>query len=199
MFTGIVQELGRVRSLERHGDSAVLTLEARDVLDGVTHGASIAVNGTCLTVTSWGDDHFTVDVMAQTLDLTGLGSLREGSPVNLERAMRADGRFDGHIVQGHVDGVATVTAVEPSEHWTHLSVRMPEHLLRYVVAQGSICLDGVSLTVAGLDGDVVRVSLIPTTLDLTNLGTKEPGDPTNVEVDVLAKYTERMLGMQEKN
>ncbi len=205
MFTGIVQELGTVKAIENQGDSARLTISAQDVLRDVAHGASIAVNGTCLTVTDFDDSEFAVDVMAQTLSLTGLGALRPGSPVNLERAMRADGRFDGHIVQGHVDGVAEVVAIEADDHWTKLTVRLPNHLARYVVAQGSITLDGVSLTIAELaddapddkadntHGPLVTVSLIPTTLELTNLSHHRIGDPVNVEVDVLAKYAERLL------
>ncbi|GAB3589339.1 riboflavin synthase [Calidifontibacter terrae] len=197
MFTGIVQELGTVRTIDQQGDSAVLTIAAHEVLRDVAHGASIAVNGVCLTVTDFSDHAFSVDVMAQTFALTGLGKLENGSRVNLERAMRADGRFDGHIVQGHVDGTAQILAIEPDEHWTKISLRIPAHLERYVVAQGSITLDGVSLTVASIDADRVTVSLIPTTLELTNLSHHRIGDPVNVEVDVLAKYAERLLQPKE--
>lgn len=193
MFTGIVQEVGRVAAIDQVGDSARLTITAASVLDGVTHGASIAVNGVCLTVTDHNESTFAVDVMAESLRRSSLGALAPGSGVNLERAVRADGHLDGHIVQGHVDGVGTVEAVDPSEHWTQVSIRMPADLARYVVQKGSIALDGVSLTVSGLVGDLVTVSLIPTTLSLTTLGERRPGDPINVEVDVLAKYTERLL------
>lgn len=197
MFTGIIQELGRVESIERQGDSARIVVEARDVVRDVAHGASIAVNGVCLTVTEFDDASFAVDVMAQTLDVTSLSSLAMGSPVNLERAMRADGRFDGHIVQGHVDGVGEIVDVRADEHWTKIAVQLPAGLTRYVVSKGSITLDGVSLTVAELVGDRATVSLIPTTLTLTNLSTKQVGDRLNIEVDVLAKYTERLLVVEE--
>lgn len=193
MFTGIIQELGRVESVERQGDSARIVVEARDVVRDIAHGASIAVNGVCLTVTEFDDASFAVDVMAQTLDVTSLSSLAMGSPVNLERAMRADGRFDGHVVQGHVDGVGEIVDVRTDEHWTKIAVQLPAGLTRYVVSKGSITLDGVSLTVAELVGDRATVSLIPTTLTLTNLSTKQVGDRLNIEVDVLAKYTERLL------
>ena len=197
MFTGIIQELGSVESLERQGDSARIVVEARDVVRDIAHGASIAVNGVCLTVTEFDDASFAVDVMAQTLDVTSLSSLAMGSPVNLERAMRADGRFDGHVVQGHVDGVGEIVDVRADAHWTKIAVQLPAGLTRYVVSKGSITLDGVSLTVAELVGDRATVSLIPTTLTLTNLSTKQVGDRLNIEVDVLAKYTERLLVVEE--
>lgn len=193
MFTGIVEELGTVTALERRATSAVLTVEGPLVTTDARHGDSIAVNGVCLTVTGAGQSRFTVDVMNQTLELTTLATLAPGARVNLERAMPVDGRFGGHVVQGHVDGTATVVARQPGEHWEVVTLTLPPHLARYVVAQGSITLDGVSLTVADLADDTFAVSLIPTTLELTTLGRAQVGDPVNVEVDVLAKYVERLV------
>ena len=198
MFTGIVEELGTVLALDTleadgRTDSARLTVAGPLVTADATHGASISVNGVCLTVLTHGDGEFTVDVMAQTLALTSLGALRPGDRVNLERAMAADGRFGGHVVQGHVDGVGTIVRRTPGERWEVVEVSLPADLAGYVVAQGSITVDGVSLTVAGLTGTTFSVCLIPTTLALTTLGTKDVGDPVNLEVDVLAKYVERLL------
>lgn len=193
MFTGIVEELGTVTALERRDTSAVLTVEGPLVTTDARHGDSIAVNGVCLTVTGAEQGRFTVDVMNQTLELTSLATLAPGARVNLERAMPANGRFGGHVVQGHVDDTATVVAREPGEHWEVVTLTLPPHLARYVVAQGSITLDGVSLTVAHLGDDTFAVSLIPTTLELTTLGRAQVGDPVNVEVDVLAKYVERLV------
>lgn len=198
MFTGIVEELGTVLALDTleadgRTDSARLTIAGPLVTADATHGASISVNGVCLTVVTHGDGEFTVDVMAQTLSLTSLGALRPGDRVNLERAMAADGRFGGHVVQGHVDGVGTILRRTPGERWEVVEISLPADLAGYVVAQGSITVDGVSLTVAGLSESTFSVSLIPTTLDLTTLGTKSVRDPVNLEVDVLAKYVERLL------
>lgn len=198
MFTGIVEELGTVIALDPTvvdgaTDSARLTISGPLVTSDATHGASISVNGVCLTVVTHEAGAFTVDVMAQTLALTSLGALRPGDRVNLERAMAADGRFGGHVVQGHVDGTGTILARTPGERWELVEVSLPRELAGYVVAQGSITVDGVSLTVAGLTDDALTVSLIPTTLALTTLGTKGVGDPVNLEVDVLAKYVERLL------
>ncbi|MBB2891317.1 riboflavin synthase [Flexivirga oryzae] len=195
MFTGIVEELGRAKAIERQGDSARLTLEAHRVLDQVEHGASIAVNGVCLTVVEHTTDEFTVDVMAETLDRSSLGALTPGGQVNLERAMRADGRLDGHIVQGHVDGVVEVLGRQEHEHWTELRLSLPAALAPYVAEKGSVALDGVSLTVASVTADAFTVCLIPTTLQLTTFGERAIGDPVNIEVDVLAKYVERMVGL----
>jgi len=196
VFTGIVEELGRTKSIERHGDSARLTLEAHKVLDQVAHGASIAVNGVCLTVVDHTADEFTVDVMAETLDRSSLGALVPGREVNLERAMRADGRLDGHIVQGHVDGVVEVLDRGEHERWTELRLSLPAHLAPYVAEKGSVALDGVSLTVASVTDEAFTVCLIPTTLQLTTFGARAIGDRVNVEVDVLAKYVERMVGLR---
>lgn len=193
MFTGIVEELGEVVALQSGADSVVLTVRGPVVVQDATHGASIAVNGVCLTVTSWDRETFTVDVMAETLRRSSLGGLQPGSPVNLERAMRADGRFGGHIVQGHVDATTTIVAREPGEKWEVVTFALPPALAPYLVEKGSITIDGVSLTVSALDAGTFAVSLIPTTLELTTLGRKGIGDEVNLEVDVLAKYVERLL------
>ena len=157
-------------------------------------GASIAVNGICLTVVEHDADSFSVDVMAETLRRTCLGELTPGSPVNLERAVAVGDRLGGHLVQGHVDGTGTILARQPGDRWEVVTISLPGELARYVVEKGSITVDGVSLTIAGLDDASFQVSLIPTTLALTTLGTKQVGEPVNLEVDVLAKYVERLLG-----
>lgn len=193
MFTGIVEELGTVVGIERSGDSARLRVLGPVVTADAAHGASIAVNGVCLTVTDHDGGEFAVDVMAETLRRTGLGALRPGDRVNLERAMAATARFGGHIVQGHVDGTATITAREPGERWEVVRFTLPPDLAPYLVPKGSITVDGVSLTVVDAGPDTFSVSLIPTTLGLTTLGTKQVGDTVNLEVDVLAKYVERLL------
>lgn len=193
MFTGIIEERGQVEELVRQGDSARLAIAATDVMSDVQHGASIAVNGVCLTVVEHWPAGFTVDVMAESLDRSSLGALQPGSPVNLERAMRADGRLDGHIVQGHVDDVVQVLRQDEREHWTEVRLALPADLAPYVVEKGSVALDGVSLTVASVTADEFSVCLIPTTLSLTTFGSRRVGDAVNLEVDVLAKYVERMV------
>lgn len=204
MFTGIVEELGSVVSLAHGQDSAVVRIRGPLVTADAAPGASIAVNGICLTVVDHDADSFTVDVMAETLRRTCLGDLAPGSPVNLERAMAATSRFGGHIVQGHVDGTGTILARQPGDRWEVVTISLPDSLARYVVEKGSITVDGVSLTVAAIDEPRVddaqadkasfQVSLIPTTLAVTTLGSKGVGEPVNLEVDVLAKYVERLLG-----
>ncbi|GAB1641629.1 riboflavin synthase [Krasilnikovia sp. MM14-A1259] len=195
MFTGIVEELGEVVALVgADGDSAVLTVRGPLVTGDVRHGDSIAVNGVCLTVTEASDGAFTADVMAETLHRSALAALRVGSPVNLERAATLGSRLGGHLVQGHVDGVARLLSREPGEAWEVLRFSLPSELARYVVEKGSITVDGVSLTVTEVTDDTFSVSLIPTTLKLTVLGQKGVGDPVNLEVDVIAKYVEKMLG-----
>jgi riboflavin synthase len=196
MFTGIVEELGEVTAVEPRGDSARLTLRGPLVTEGARHGDSIAVNGVCLTVVTTSQGSFTADVMAETLHRSGLGALRPGARVNLERPMALGGRLGGHLVQGHVDGTGTIAERTPGEHWELVRVGMPRALARYVVEKGSITVDGVSLTVVDAGEDDFTVSLIPTTLDLTTLGVKQVGDPVNLEVDVVAKYVERMMGAQ---
>ena len=196
MFTGIVEELGEVVAVDPRGDSARLTLRGELVTDGARHGDSIAVNGVCLTVVTTAHGTFTADVMAETLHRSSLGALESGSRVNLERPMALGGRLGGHLVQGHVDGRGTVTQRTPGEHWELVRIGMPRELARYVVEKGSVTVDGVSLTVVEAGEDDFTVSLIPTTLDLTTLGVKQVGDPVNLEVDIVAKYVERMMGAQ---
>ncbi|MEU7296962.1 riboflavin synthase [Streptomyces exfoliatus] len=198
MFTGIVEELGEVVAVEQLEDASRFRLRGPLVTEGAQHGDSIAVNGVCLTVVEFGDGEFTADVMAETLKRSSLGALGVGSRVNLERPMAVGGRLGGHIVQGHVDGTGTILERTPSEHWELVKVGLPAHLSRYVVEKGSITVDGVSLTVVEVADDWFTISLIPTTLDLTTLGTKKSGDPVNLEVDVIAKYVERLLGTDAK-
>ena len=174
-------------------DAARLTVRGPTVTSDARHGDSISVNGVCLTVVDSGDGAFTADVMRESLVRSSLGALTVGSPVNLERAVRVQDRLGGHVVQGHVDGTGEILSVQPDEHWTVVRVRLPEDLSRYVVEKGSITVDGVSLTVSALADDWFEVSLIPTTLGLTTLGHKGPGDPVNLEVDVIAKHVERLL------
>lgn len=197
MFTGIVEELGSVVAVEPETDAARLTLRGPRVVPGSAHGDSIAVNGVCLTVVSTTDDTFTADVMLETLQRSSLGVLQAGSVVNLERPVSLQARLGGHLVQGHVDAVGTIVRREPSEHWEVVRISLPDAIARYVVEKGSITVDGVSLTVVEVrddpDGSWFSVSLIPTTLELTTLGRKGPGDPVNLEVDVIAKYVERLL------
>ncbi|MER0242069.1 riboflavin synthase [Streptomyces sp. HSW2009] len=219
MFTGIVEELGEIAAIEELGDAPAETPEALEAATGTAagttaaaparaarlsihgpkvtadaqHGDSIAVNGVCLTVVAVQDGTFTADVMAETLHRSSLGALRPGSRVNLERPMALGGRLGGHLVQGHVDGTGVITHREPAEHWEVVTVSLPPELTRYVVEKGSITVDGISLTVVDAATDHFTVSLIPTTLALTTLGHKQVGDPVNLEVDVLAKYVERLL------
>ena len=196
MFTGIVEELGEVARLTDLGDSVRLTVRGPTVVEGARHGDSIAVNGVCLTVVDTDAETFTADVMRETLERSSLGALRAGAPVNLERPMRLDGRLGGHLVQGHVDGTGVIEERLPSEHWEVVRISVPADLERYVVHKGSITVDGVSLTVSELARGTFSVSLIPTTLALTTLGRKQVGDPVNLEVDVVAKYVERLMSRQ---
>ncbi len=193
MFTGIVEELGEVVALEDLGQAARLTVRGAVVTSDAAHGDSIAVNGVCLTVVDSSAGCFTADVMAETLRRSSLGVLTVGSPVNLERAVRVSDRLGGHVVQGHVDAAGELLAVTPQEHWTAVRVSLPNGLGRYVVEKGSITVDGVSLTVSAVAQDWLEVSLIPTTLSLTTLGSKTVGDPVNLEVDILAKHVEKLL------
>ncbi|MET9413750.1 riboflavin synthase [Streptomyces klenkii] len=194
MFTGIVEELGEVVSVENLGDSSLFRLRGPIVTEDAKHGDSIAVNGVCLTVVETAGGEFTADVMAESLKRSSLGALVPGSRVNLERPMALGGRLGGHLVQGHVDGTGTVLERIPGEHWEIVKIGLPAELARYVVDKGSITVDGISLTVVEAGADFFTVSLIPTTLELTTLGIKQPGDLVNLEVDVLAKYVERLLG-----
>jgi riboflavin synthase len=187
VFTGIVEELGEITAVEELGDASRFTVRGPVVTEGAKHGDSIAVNGVCLTVVDLVDGAFTADVMAETLKRSSLGALGPGSRVNLERPMALGGRLGGHLVQGHVDGTGTVLERTPAEHWEIVRIALPAELTRYVVEKGSITVDEAA-------ADSFTVSLIPTTLALTTLGIKQPGDPVNLEVDVIAKYVERMMG-----
>ena len=195
MFTGIVEEIGAITAVEDLPDARRITVRGDIVTSDAHHGDSIAVSGVCLTVVELAGNSFTADVMKQTLDFTTLGKKQVGDHVNLERAARVDARIGGHIVQGHVDGVATVVAVSPSDEWTVIAFTAPVALLRYLVPQGSVTVEGTSLTVASLDDAAgeFTVSLIPTTRTDTTLGSLEVGDHVNIEVDVLAKYVERLV------
>jgi riboflavin synthase len=201
MFTGLIAELGRITAIEKGESSAVFTVSAPALISQIALGDSVAVNGVCLTATSITGDTFTADVMVQTLAVTSLSQLSVGSPVNLELAALLNTRMGGHMVQGHVDGVATVVGLTPGEKWAQFEITVPEKLAKYIVNQGSICLDGVSLTVGEINdsNNVVTVWLIPETLERTNLSTKKSGDLINVEVDVLAKYVERLLAKGGNN
>jgi riboflavin synthase len=197
MFTGIVEELGEIVEITGDGDAARLAVRGRVVTAGARHGDSIAVNGVCLTVVETRGDVFTADVMAETLKRSNLGALRVGERVNLERAATLSTRMGGHLVQGHVDGAGTILSRLPGREWTMVRFSLPPGLSRYVVEKGSITVDGVSLTVVDVAADSFEVGLIPTTLGLTTLGHKEVGDPVNLEVDVIAKYVERLLGARQ--
>ncbi len=198
MFTGIVEEIGVVRGVRRGAYSAVLSIGASVVLDGLEIGDSVAVNGVCLTATSRDRGGFTADVMHETLNRSALGALAAGSPVNLERAMPVQGRFGGHIVSGHIDGVGTIAATRRDGNAVWYTVRAEPELLRYVVEKGSVAIDGVSLTVAAVETDRFSVSLIPHTASATALGRKRPGDTVNLETDLIGKYVEKLLQPREK-
>jgi riboflavin synthase len=193
MFTGIVEELGTVEGVEEQQDAIRLTVRGPHVTVDAGLGDSIAVNGCCLTVAERDGETFTADVMRETLEKTSLGVLEVGHRVNLERAVTPQTRLGGHIVQGHVDGTGAILARAASEHWELVEVSLPAELAKYVVTKGSVCVDGVSLTVVEVEGDSFTVSLIPETLARTTLGLKEVGDPVNLEVDVIAKYVEKLV------
>jgi riboflavin synthase len=202
VFTGIVEELGTVRSVTPVADGARVVIAARTVIADAAIGDSIAVNGVCLTVVEHDDGTWAADAVTETLERTALGRLRAGDPVNLERPVRAEDRLGGHIVQGHVDGIGTLVAREAlPDGSTRMRLRVPSALLRYVVEKGSITVDGISLTVAGIDDGeaTVEIAVIPHTLAVTTLGSKAPGDPVNLEVDVLAKHVERLLSWKESS
>ena len=194
MFTGIIEELGSVRSIEERGENARIVIAAHVVTDGTNHGDSIAVNGVCLTALDIHPDSFAADVSRETLQRSTLGSLKPGVPVNLERAVTPATRLGGHIVQGHVDGRGQFAGVEDhGESWT-IRIAYPEELGRYLVFKGSVAVEGISLTIAGLTGEYFEVAIIPKTWEVTNLSQLKPGDHVNLEVDVIAKYVERLLG-----
>lgn len=193
MFTGIIEELGKVKAIETLPDAIRLTIEGPLVVSDVNRGDSISVSGACLTAVEHDATSFTADVMQETLKLTSLDGIKVGDPVNLERAMTAATRFGGHVVLGHVDGVGQVISREPSDNWEWVRISVPKELMKYVVLKGSITLDGISLTVNELGDDWVGLSLIPETLSVTTLGSKQPGSKVNVEVDVMAKHIERLI------
>ena len=193
MFTGIVEERGTVASVEPLTNAERIAIRGSVALESVRPGDSIAVNGVCLTVVEIGPDSFTADVMEETLKRSSLGNAGVGSEVNLERAARLDSRLGGHLVQGHVDGTGQVLVIEPDPHWTLMRISLPSGLGRYVVEKGSITVDGVSLTVVSVDDEGFSVSLIPTTLAETTLGSRRVGDTVNLEVDAIAKYVERLM------
>ena len=193
MFTGIIEELGKVSAIEKQPDAIRLTIACKDVLSDLKRGDSISCSGTCLTAIEIDDQGFTADVMLETIRRSSLDGVKVGDPINLERAMNATTRFGGHIVQGHVDGVGEFVSREKSDNWDWVKIRHPKELMKYVVHKGSITLDGISLTVNDIDGDVIALSLIPETLRVTTLGYKKPGDKINVEADVLAKHVEKLM------
>ena len=199
MFTGIVEELGEAVAVDDLGDAARLTVRGPQVTQDVANGDSIAVNGVCLTVASTSGDTFTADVMRETLNRSSLGALAPGTPVNLERSVRLTDRLGGHLVQGHVDGTGTIISRTPAEHWDVVRIGLPPgppDLARYVVEKGSVAVDGISLTIVSVSATWFEVSLIPETLKRTTLGAKQPGETVNLEVDVIAKYVEKLLKTQ---
>jgi len=199
MFTGIVEELGETVAVDDLGDAARLTVRGPQVTQDVANGDSIAVNGVCLTVASTSGDTFTADVMRETLNRSSLGALAPGTPVNLERSVRLTDRLGGHLVQGHVDGTGTIISRTPAEHWDVVRIGLPPgppDLARYVVEKGSVAVDGISLTIVSVSATWFEVSLIPETLKRTTLGAKQPGETVNLEVDVIAKYVEKLLKTQ---
>jgi len=201
MFTGLVESLGKVASIDIATESAVITFDSVLFADQLTIGDSVSVNGTCLTVTKLGRNSFSVDVMTQTLKLTSLQNLQAGDAVNLERAALVSSRLGGHIVQGHIDATGSIAQLVPGEKWLQMDIQFPSELMKYVVPQGSICIDGVSLTVGSVSDDAnqITVWLIPETLAKTNLSAKKLGDLVNIEVDVLAKYVERLTKRDNQN
>ena len=198
MFTGIVEEKGKIRYIQLGGESGVLSVKAKKVLQGTKIGDSIAVDGVCLTVTSLQPDGFTADVMTETIRRSSLGSCKAGSQVNLERAMAADGRFGGHIVSGHIDGTGVVRSMVREENAVWVSIGTSPQILRLIVEKGSICIDGISLTVAKVDEAGFQVSVIPHTGEETTLLEKVPGNLVNLENDVIGKYVEKLLGLNKK-
>lgn len=198
MFTGIIEEVGEVRQISLLGTSGQIDIKARLVLEGTKIGDSIAVNGVCLTVVALKPDGFTADVMAETIRRTALSKLQSGSKVNLERAMAADGRFGGHIVAGHVDGIGTINSLTREENAVWVEIAADNSILKYIVEKGSIAIDGISLTVAYIDDSVLKVSVIPHTGEETTLLNKKVGDLVNLENDIVGKYVERLMGFDNK-
>ena len=201
MFTGLIAELGSITAIKKSETSAIFTINAPRLISEISLGDSVAVNVVCLTATSIEGTAFTADVMVQTLSLTSLSQIFVGSPVNLELAAQLNTRMGGHMVQGHVDGVGTIVSLTPGDKWAQFDITVPAELSKYIVNQGSICLDGISLTVGSINDEtnVLTVWLIPETLERTNLSTLLPGDLINIEVDVFAKYVERLLAKGDKS
>ncbi|RSL34622.1 riboflavin synthase [Salibacterium salarium] len=195
MFTGIIEEKANVLKMNKTSDTMVLTLKAKDIISGIALGDSISVNGVCLTVTSFDEESFTVDVMPETMTATSLKKLKEGAAVNVERAMPADGRFGGHFVSGHVDALGTISSMVPYENAYYVDITVPENLMPYMMLKGSVAVDGISLTIFGVDDNShsFTISLIPHTWEETIISEKAPGDPVNIETDMLIKYTDRLL------
>lgn len=193
MFTGIIEEIGTIAKIQKQGEFAVLTIKANKVLQDVQLGDSIAVNGVCLTVTEFSPNHFCADVMAETLRRTSLAEVTLNSPVNLERAMAANGRFGGHIVSGHIDGTGTIESITPADNAVWYRIKTVPAIMRYIIEKGSITIDGISLTVVDCDAESFRVSIIPHTIANTNLGSKKAGSVVNLENDVIGKYVEKLL------
>lgn len=194
MFTGIIEEIGKIKKIETIGPSARITISAKTILSDVHLGDSISVNGICLTVTSFGENYFVADIMNETIKRTSFHNMRIGTNVNLERAMKVDNRFGGHIVSGHIDGTGLIKSVEKQGNSTWYQISPPAKLLRYIVEKGSIAIDGTSLTVAYVDRESFKVSIIPHTSEATILSTKRSGDKVNLEVDIIGKYVEKLLG-----
>ena len=199
MFTGIVEELGKIKKIEHGSQSIVLTIEAKKVLEDVKLGDSIAVNGVCLTVTNFREQEFTVDVMPETMRNSSLADLKVGQVANLERALQVNDRLGGHLVSGHIDGVGIIKGKKREDNATIVTIEPPEGLLKYIIHKGSITIDGVSLTVASLDNNSFDISLIPHTSQITILGNKDIGDKVNLEADMIGKYVERMMNFKQKN
>ena len=198
MFTGIIEEVGVIKNIKMGAKSAVITIQANTVMEDIHLGDSIAMNGVCLTVTSFDKNSYSVDVMHATLRRTNLGALKGGSRVNLERAMAADGRFGGHIVAGHVDGTGVITSMKQDDNAVWIDIETDASVLKYIVEKGSITIDGISLTVAQVDSRSFAVSVIPHTGMHTTLLEKKPGDSVNLETDMIGKYVEKLLGYQEQ-
>jgi riboflavin synthase len=199
MFTGIIEELGHVISIDINGQQRRVTISSSKLVRGLKQGDSISVNGVCLTAVDISNNSFTSDLAQETWLRTSFSRLKPNAPVNLELPMRANGRFDGHVVQGHVDGIGSVMSFEQVREGNDyvLQIKVPSELTRYIVAKGSLAIEGISLTVAAIDGTHVRVAIIPHTAEVTNLRSLKPGDPVNLEVDVIAKYVERMIGAEK--
>lgn len=199
MFTGIIEEIGKIKGIQKGASSAVLSVQASEIMEDVHLGDSIAVNGVCLTVTSISPSGFTADVMPETLNRSSLGNLRAGSPVNLERAMAANSRFGGHIVSGHIDGTGTISDIRRDDNAVWYTIKTPLPIIRYIIEKGSIAIDGISLTVARVYKDSFSMSIIPHTTSLTALSSRRIGDSVNLENDCIGKYVERLMGKESQN